>query len=123
MSTELGIALCALIGVVALVFECGTLEIKVTDLESEVKLLHSLKDSQQKYIESQRKYIDSLSKRIDQNAYSIRQLSESCGQIDDLDTEIKVNQKRVERTLDMIEELKAKRSMDVLDKLREDDKK
>lgn len=123
MSTELGIALCALIGVVALVFECGTLEIKVTDLESEVKLLHSLKDSQQKYIESQRKYIDSLSKRIDQNAYSIRQLSESCGQIDDLEIKAKINQKDIERALDMTEELKAKRSMDVLDKLREEDKK
>lgn len=46
MSTVLGIALCALIGVVALVFGLGTLEIRleirVTDLESKTKLLNSL---------------------------------------------------------------------------------
>ena len=114
MSTEFGIALCALFGVIALFFEVGALKIRVTDLESEIKLLNSLKDSQEKYIESQRKFIE-------QNAYNIRQLSKSCSQIDDLDTEIKVNQKRIEHALEMIEELKAKRSMDILDKLREED--
>ena len=116
MSAEFGIALCALIGVVALVFECGTLEIKVTDLESEVKLLHSLKDSQ-------KKYIDTLIKHIEQNACNIRQLSESCSQVNDLDIEIRVCQKDIEHALEMIEDLKAKRSMDILDKLREEDKR
>ena len=106
MSTTLGIALCALIGVVALVFERGLLEIRLTDLESETKLLYELSQSQQKYIDSLANYV--------------RHLSESCSQIEDLDTAIKVSQKDIEHALDMIEELKAKRSMDILDKLRKD---
>lgn len=115
MSTELGIALCALIGVIALFFYLGALKIQATDLESEIKLLNSLKDSQEQYV-------DSLTKHIEQNAYNIRQLSESCSQVDDLDIEIRVCQKDVEHALEMIEELKAKRSMDILDELRNEDK-
>ncbi|MGZ1343169.1 hypothetical protein ACXO8R_03100 [Lactobacillus delbrueckii subsp. bulgaricus] len=56
-----------------------------------------------------------LIKRVDQN-------SESCSQVDDLDIEIRVCQKDVEHALEMIEELKAKRSMDILDELRNEDK-
>lgn len=115
MSTEFGMALCSLISVIALLFELGALKIKVTDLESEIKLLHAL-------CESQEKYIDTLAKHVEQNTYNIRQLSESCSQIDDLDTKAKINQKDIEHALEAIEELKAKRSMDILDKLREEDK-
>lgn len=109
MSTALGIALCALIGVVALVSGLETLKIRVNGLEMENEILRE----QNKVCE---KTEANLSKRIDLN-------SESCNQVYDLDIKIKANQKDIERALDMIEELKAKRSMDVLDKLREDDKK
>ena len=108
MSTVFGMALC---GVIALVFGLGALKIQVADLESEI---NSLKDSQEKYI-------DTLAKHFEQNAYNIRQLSESCSQVNDLDIEIKVCQKDIEHALEMIEDLKAKRSMDILDKLREED--
>lgn len=108
MSTELGIALCALIGVIALVFDLGTLRLRVNSLEIANEILRE----QNKVNE---KTEANLSKRIDQN-------SKTCSQVYDLDTEIKVNQKEIERALDMIEELKAKRSMDILDKLREEDK-
>lgn len=115
MSTEFGIALCALIGVIALFFNLETLKIQVNVLERKVELLNSLKDSQEQYV-------DSLTKHIEQNAYNIRQLSESCSQVDDLNIEIRVCQKDVEHALEMIEELKAKRSMDILDELRNEDK-
>lgn len=101
---------------VVLDFEHSDLKSKVNELDKETQVTRT----QDEYYKEN---IDSLAKRIDQNAYSIRRLSESCSQVDDLDTKIKVSQKDVERALDMIEELKAKRSMDVLDKLREDDKK
>lgn len=108
MSTELGIALCALIGVVVLVFYLITLRIwiniRVNDLKFEIETLRE----QNKVHE---KTEANLSKRIDLN-------SESCNQVYDLDMKIKINQKDIERTLDMIDELKA-----VLDKLREEDKK
>lgn len=109
MSIELGIALCALFGVIALFFGLGTLGIRVNGLEMENEILRE----QNKVHE---KTEANLSKRIDLN-------SESCNQVYDLDTKVKISQKDIERALDMIEELKAKRSMDVLDKLREDDKK
>lgn len=109
MSTEFGMALCALIGVVGLVFGLGTLRIRVNDLKFEIEILRE----QNKVHE---KTEANLSKRIDLN-------SESCNQVYDLDMKAKINRKDIERALDMIEELKAKRSMDVLDKLREDDKK
>lgn len=108
MSTALGIALCALLGVIALVFGLGTLRLRVNSLEIANEILRE----QNKVHE---KTEANLSKRIDIN-------SESCSQIYDLGTAIKVNQKDIERALDMIEELKAKRSMDILDKLREEDK-
>ena len=115
MSTEFGIALCALIGVIALFFDLETLKIQVNVLERKVELLRN-------YNESQERFINVLLKHVDQNVCDIRRLSESCSQIDDLGTKIKVSQKDIERTLDMIEELKAKRSMDILDKLREENK-
>lgn len=115
MSTEFGIALCAVIGVIALFFDLETLKIQFNVLERKVELFRN-------YNESQERYIESLAKHIEQNAYNIRQLSESCSQIDDLDIKAKINQKDIERAVDMIEELKAKRSMDILDKLREEDK-
>ncbi|MCD5576427.1 hypothetical protein LOB97_00225 [Lactobacillus delbrueckii subsp. lactis] len=74
------------------------------------------------YLEKEEKLIANLTKRVDLNAYNIKQLSESCSQFKDLDIEIKVCQERVNHTMEMIEELKAKRSMDILDKLREKDK-
>ncbi|AZA15958.1 MAG: hypothetical protein DQL93_04910 [Lactobacillus delbrueckii subsp. lactis] len=74
------------------------------------------------YNESQERFINVLLKHVDQNVCDIKQLSESCGQIDDLGIEVKVCQEHVNHTMDMIEELKAKRSMDILDKLREKDK-
>ncbi len=115
MSTEFGIALCALIAVIALFFNLEALKIQVNVLEKKVELLRN-------YNESQEIFINGLFKHVDQNVCDIRRLSESCSQIDDLNTKIKVSQKDIERTLDMIEELKAKRSMDILDKLREESK-
>lgn len=118
MSTEFGMALCALICVILLSLDLGVTRGRVTHLEHELKnkveLFHN-------YNESQERFINVLLKHVDQNACDIRRLSESCSQIDDLGTKIKVSQKDIERTLDMIEELKAKRSMDILDKLREED--
>lgn len=109
MSAEFGIALCALIGVIALVFDLIALRIQVNDLKFEIETLRE----QNKVHE---KTEANLSKRIDLN-------SESCNQVYDLDMKAKINQKDIERALDMIENLKAKRSMDVLDELREEDKK
>lgn len=65
MSTEFGIALCALIGVVALVFGLGTLKIRVTDLESETKLLYKLSQSQEKYIDTLAKCFEKEIRRIE----------------------------------------------------------
>lgn len=65
MSATLGIALCALIGVVALVFERGLLEIRLTDLESETKLLYELSQSQQKYIDSLTKNFEKVIRHIE----------------------------------------------------------
>lgn len=107
MSTVFGMALCALIGVIALFFGLGTLKIRVDDLESKIELLYD-------YNKVHEKVEANLIKRIDHN-------SESCSQVYDLDIEIKVCQKDIERALEMIDELKAKRSMDILDKLREED--
>lgn len=107
MSVEFGIALCALIGVVALVFYIGTLRFRVNNLEIANEILRE----QNKVHE---KTEANLSKRIDLN-------SESCSQVYDLNIKAEINQKDIERALDMIEELKAKRSMDILDKLREED--
>ena len=106
----------SLLWVLVLDFEFSDLKSKFNELDKETRVTRT----QDKYYKEN---IDSLAKRIDQNAYSIRQLSESCGQIDDLEIKAKINQKDIERTLDMIDELKAKRSMDVLDELREEDKK
>ena len=114
MSTEFGMALSALIGVVVLSLRLRTVRDRIKDLENEIKMLNSLKDPQEKYI-------DALAKHFEQNAYNIRQLSESCSQVDDLDIKIRVCQKDIEHALEMIEDLKAKRSMDILDKLREED--
>lgn len=118
MSTTLGIALCALISVVVLSLELGVTRGRVTDLEKKLKNEVEFSRNYNKY---QERLINGLIKRVDQNVYNSRQLSESCSQIEDLDTAIKVNQKDIERALDMVEELKAKRSMDILDKLREED--
>lgn len=107
MSTALVIALCALIGVIALVFGLGALRLRVNSLEIANEILRE----QNKVHE---KTEANLSKRIDIN-------SESCSQVYDLNIKAKINQKDIERALDMIEELKAKRSMDILDKLREED--
>lgn len=117
MSTEFGMALCALISVVVLSLDLGVTRGRVTDLEKKLKNEVEFSRNYNKYQEN---LIANLVKRVDQNGYNIRQLSESCSQIDDLDTAIKVNQKDIEHALDMIEELKAKRSMDILDKLREE---
>lgn len=67
MSTTLGIgiALCALIGVVALVFKIGTLEIRLMDLESETKLIYELSQSQQKYIDSLTKHFEEAIRYIE----------------------------------------------------------
>lgn len=108
MSTALGIALCALIGVVALIFGLGALRLRVNGLEIENEILRE----QNKVHE---KTEANLSKRIDLN-------SQTCSQVYDLNSKVKINQKDIERALDMAEELKAKRSMDILDKLREEDK-
>lgn len=113
MSTEFGMALSALIGVVGLIFEVTYLKY---ELNNEVELFR-------KYIESLQGLVASLTNRAEQNTYDIGHLSESCSKINDLDIKAKINQKDIERAMDMIEELKAKRSMDVLDKLREEDKK
>lgn len=99
-----------------LAFEISDLKDKINELDKENRVTRT----QDKYYKEN---IDSLAKRIGQNAYSIRQLSESCGQIDDLEIKAKINQKDIEHALDMIDELKAQRSMDVLDELREEDKK
>lgn len=96
-------------------FEISDLKDKINELDKESRVTRT----QDKYY---KETIDSLVKRIEQNVYSIRQLSESCSQVDDLDIEIKVCQKDIEHALEMIEDLKAQRSMDILDKLREEDK-
>ena len=62
MSTEFGMALCALIGVVGLAFGLGALKIRVTDLDSKTELLYKLSQSQYKLSQSQDEYIDSLTK-------------------------------------------------------------
>lgn len=69
MSIVFGIALCAFIGVIALVFEIGSVWLKVYELEGEIKFLRSLNESQEKYI-------DSLTRHIEQNTYNIRLLNE-----------------------------------------------
>lgn len=102
MSTEFGMALCALICVIVLSLRLKTVGDRIKDLENEIKLIHN--------------YQANLIKRIDQN-------SESCSQVNDLGIEIKVCQKDIEHALEMIEDLKAQRSMDILDRLREEDKK
>ena len=119
MSIELGMALCALISAVVLSLDLGVTRGRITNLEKELKKEVELFRN---YNKSQENLIANLIKRVDQNVYNIRQLSESCSQIDDLNIKAKINQKDIERALDMIEELKAKRSMDILDKLREEDK-
>lgn len=111
---DLVLIVLVLLSLIILDFEKSDLKDKINELDKETKVTRT---QDEYYKES----IDSLAKRIDQNTYSIRQLSESCSQIEDLDTEIKVSQKDIEHALDMIEELKAKRSMDILDKLREED--
>lgn len=98
-----------------LAFEISDLKDKINELDKESQVTRT----QDKYY---KETIDSLVKRIEQNAYSIRQLSESCSQVDDLDIEIKACQKGIEHALEMIEDLKAQRSMDILDRLREEDK-
>lgn len=95
-------------------FEISDLKDKTNELDKENRVTRT----QDKYC---KETIDSLVKRIEQNVYSIRQLSESCSQIEDLDIKAKISQKEIEHALEMIEELKAKRSMDILDKLREED--
>ncbi|WP_231537975.1 hypothetical protein [Lactobacillus delbrueckii] len=119
MSAEFGMALCALISVVLLSLDLGVTRGRVTHLEHELKNKVELFRN---YNESQERFINVLLKHVDQNVCDIKQLSESCGQIDDLGIEVKVCQEHVNHTMDMIEELKAKRSMDILDKLREKDK-
>lgn len=109
MSTEFGMALCALISVVVLSLDLVAVKGRIINLENEIEMLRN-------YNKVHEKLEANLIKRVDQN-------SESCSQINDLETEVKVSQKDIERTLDMIEELKAKRSMDILDKLREENKK
>lgn len=108
MSTELGIALCALICVVVLIIDDEIAKIKINGLEADIKLLFD-------YNKVHEKVEANLSKRVDQN-------SESCSQVDDLGIEVRVCQKDIEHAVEMIEELKAKRSMDILDELREKDK-
>ena len=104
---------------ILLSLDLGVMRGRVTHLEHELKnkveLFHN-------YNESQERFINVLLKHVDQNVCDIGRLSESCSQIDDLDIEIKTCQERVNHTIDMIEELKAKRSMDILDKLREENK-
>lgn len=119
MSTEFGMALCALISVVLLSLDLGVTRGRVTHLEHELKNKVELFRN---YNESQERFINVLLKHVDQNVCDIRRLSESCSQVEDLDIEIKACQERVNHTMDMIEELKAKRSMDILDKLREENK-
>lgn len=113
MNAVIGVALCALFSVVVFGIKLGVTEGKAKSLEKDVELLRN-------YIKAQEKIVDTLIKHVDQNTYNIKRLIESCGQIDDLGIEIKVCQERVNHTMDMIEELKAKRSMDILDKLREE---
>lgn len=115
MSTDIVISLMAIACVLVFYADSEATKNKINHLEREVELLH-------KYNESQEKLINTLLKHVDQNVCDIRQLSESCNQIKDLDTKVSVSQKDIERTLDMIEELKAQRSMDILDKLREENK-
>lgn len=106
MSAEFGMALCALICIVVLGVVLG--------IDSEMTKANI--DGLGKEIEHICNIQANLIKRIDQN-------SESCSKVNDLGIEIKVCQKDIEHALEMIEELKAKRSMDVLDELREEDKK
>jgi hypothetical protein len=110
MSTEFVMALCALICVVILSLDLGIIRGRVTYLEHELKKEVELLDN---YNRVQENLIANLIKRIDQN-------SESCSQVNDLGIEIRVCQKDVEHALEMIEELKAKRSMDILDELRKE---
>lgn len=111
---DLVLIVLVLLSLILLDFEKSDLKDKINELDKETKVTRT----QDEYYKEN---IDSLAKRIDQNAYSIRQLSESYGQVNDHEIEIRACQKDIERALDMIEELKAKRSMDILDKLREED--
>ncbi|MBT9069195.1 hypothetical protein ACXO8X_02435 [Lactobacillus delbrueckii subsp. bulgaricus] len=111
----LTVATCALLCIILFCFDNSYLRTKINKLEKESLVTRT----QDKYY---KEIIDSLTKRIDQNDCDIRQLSESCSQVDDLGIEIRVCQKDVEHALEMIEELKAKRSMDILDELRKEDK-
>lgn len=101
MSTEFGMALCLLGCVVVLAIDGENTKTKIKNLESKIEYLCN--------------YTDYLAKRIDHN-------SESCSQVNDLGIEIKVCQKDIEHALEMTEDLKAQRSMDILDRLREEDK-
>lgn len=58
MSTEFGMALCALICVVVLSLRLKTVGDRIKGLENEIKLLHSLKDSQKKYMDTVTKYFE-----------------------------------------------------------------
>ena len=90
MSTVFGMALWALIGMAVLAIDGKTTKAKIKNLEAEIEYL--------------RNYQEYLIKHIDKN-------SESYSQVDDLDIEIKACQKDIEHALEMIEDLKAKRSM------------
>lgn len=113
MNAVVGVALCALLSTAVFGIKLGVIEGKANSLAKDIELLRN-------YIKAQENNVDSLTRHVDQNAYNIRRLSESCSQVEDLGIEIKVCQERVNHTMDMIEELKAKRSMDILDKLREE---
>lgn len=76
MSTALGIALCALIGVVALVSGLETLKIRVTGLESETKSLYELSQSQYKISQSQEEYIDILTKHFEKEIKRLKEEDE-----------------------------------------------
>ena len=73
MSIVFGMALCALIGVIALVFGLGILKIRLTDLESETKLLYELSQSQYKLSQSQEEYIDSLTKYFEKKSDALKE--------------------------------------------------